>query len=317
MEELLRSPPITLTIGPEQSHTTVQATLFRGISEPLNHLLSSVATGHAETNTINEYLQHDDKDAFLQLVSLAYGIILKGDHDSLTAFPAIAETTSRGIVKSSTGASPTEKSLVKCPSCKKAQVYVTVGCESCNNADCIGLKAFLEIQLAQSHESISKQSALKSLQTSPVTLDTKDKATGKVYLLIHFAKVFHLAAKYEVPSLQISALKAFERRLKKYSALVQKDVDELLDVLRYLASRSRMGSEMSFVSSSNTDEGTLSSTPGVETSALLKSLMRYVVAHVGELLQEEEFQEIVAEHGAIGLELMKVLQETIVASEGS
>ena len=73
---------------------------------------------------------------------------------------------------------------------------------------------------------------------------------------------------------------------------------------------------MSFMSA-NADNGTMNSAPDVETSALLKSLMEYIMAHVGELLQEEEFQEIVADHGIIGLELMKVLHETIIASGGS
>jgi len=158
--------------------------------------------------------------------------------------------------------------------------------------------------LAQSHGSISK--GLKELQAPSTALDTKDKTTGKAYPLIHFAKVFHLAGKYEVLGLQASALKAFERRLKKYSTTAQKDVDELLDVLRYLASKTGWSSKFNEVTE-----------PSIDIGALLKSLMRYVVVYLEDLLEEDEFKEIVAEYGMIGLELMKVLKESIVASRGS
>ncbi|KAK5949694.1 hypothetical protein OHC33_009291 [Knufia fluminis] len=314
MQELLQSPPITLTIGPEQSQTTVQASLFRGISHPLHSLLSSVAAGQTDAATINEYLRHDDKDAFLQLVSMAYGIVLKGEHINHAALPTKSESSSKAVVKSKNGSTVSEKSLVKCNGCK-TPMFLSLQCETskCDEPAALGLQTFFELQLAQSHGSISKQATgLKALQSSTTNLDLKDKTTGKSYPLMHFAKVFHLAGKYEVLSLQASALKAFERRLKKYSSLVQKDIDELLDVLRYLASASANG----WVSrhSSEGDETTASTT---DTSALLKSLMRYVVVHVEDLLDEDEFQEIVAEHGMIGLELMKVLKESIIASRGS
>lgn len=45
MDELVRSKAITLTIGEEGTQTTVQASLFRGISEPLHRLLNSIASG--------------------------------------------------------------------------------------------------------------------------------------------------------------------------------------------------------------------------------------------------------------------------------
>ena len=214
MEELVRSPAINLQIGPEQSPTTVQATLFRGISEPLNALLSSIASGHTDTTSINEYLRHDDKDAFLQLVSMSYSIVVKGDQIKHASLPTAGELPSKATVKNNGRITGGEKSSVKCPVCKKSHIYIIVECPQCDDLDLMGLKVFLDIQLAQSHGNISKQSGLKVLQPSSTALDAKDKVTGKAYPLMHFAKVFHLAAKYEVLSLQVSALKAFERRLR-------------------------------------------------------------------------------------------------------
>lgn len=86
MEELVCSTATTLTVGPEQTTTTVQANLFRGISDPLDRLFSSIASGHATSASVNECLRRDDKDAFLQLVHMAYSIVLKDDHNSYAGY---------------------------------------------------------------------------------------------------------------------------------------------------------------------------------------------------------------------------------------
>jgi len=310
MEELLRSTAITLAVGPEQTITTVQANLFRGISEPLDRLLSGIISGHATTASVNECLRHDDKDAFHQLVHMAYNIVLKGGHNGHAMLPATSDTSFKALIKSDIDRMTTpQKSLVKCNHCK-TPVFVQLECENgqCRETDYLGIKSFFQLELAQSHGSISK--GLKESQAPSTPLDTKDKTTGKAFPLIHFAKVFHLAGKYEVPGLQASALKAFERRLKKYSTNPQKDIDELLDVLRYLASTTGWSSKES-------EEAEETAAASIDTGALLKSLMRYVIAHLEDLLEEGEFKEIVAEYGMIGLELMKVLKESIVASRGS
>jgi len=137
MEELVRSTAITLTVGPEQTTTTVQANLFRGISEPLDRLLSSVSSGHATANSVNECLRHDDKDAFLQLVHMAYSIVLKGDHISHAPLPTLGDTPSKALIKSSIDSMATpQKSLVKCNHCK-SPVFVQLECEAgiCHETD--------------------------------------------------------------------------------------------------------------------------------------------------------------------------------------
>ena len=309
MEELVRSPAVCLTIGPEQNQTTVQASLFRGISEPLNRLLSSIAAGHTDTTSINDLLRHDDKDASLQLVSVAYNTVLRGDSNNNAGQPRMTEAASLALVNPNSGGGTGSKSLVKCNQCK-GPAFVEIICPGshCIDTRYGGLQSFFNLGLTQSHGSISKQSGLKSLQT----LDSIDKSTGRRHPLIHFAKVFHLTSKYEILSLQASALKAFERRLKKYSALELRDNDELLDVLRYLASTSAS----TWSSKESSEVGEPAAAASIGTGALLNSLMRYVVVHVEDLLEEDEFQEIVAEHGMIGLELMKVIKESIVASRG-
>lgn len=222
----------------------------------------------------------------------------------------MSDTPSKTLIKSNIDNMATpQKSLVKCNHCI-SPVFVLLECKDgqCRETGYLGIKSFFQLDLAQSHGSISK--SLKELQAPSTTLDTKDTTTGKAYPLIHFAKVFHLAGKYEVLGLQAGAFKAFERRLKKYSTTAQKDVDELLDVLRYLASTTGWSSK---------EPGEVNEiiAASIDTGAPVKSLMRYVVVHLEDLLEEDEFKEIVAEYGMIGLELMKVLKESIVASGGS
>lgn len=115
--------------------------------------------------------------------------------------------------------------------------------------------------------------------------------------------MFNLARKYEVIPLKISAIKAFDRRLRKYSEINCRDPgqnDEFLEVLRYLAVNSQLEDE-------NDDQEVTSST-------LLRCLMRYAVAHLQNLLRDEEYREIVADHSIVGLEFMTVMDQIIDAA---
>lgn len=312
----MRSPAIVLTISPDEISTTVQASLFRGISAPLHNLLNNTYGSQA---AIKEVLKHDDKDAFLALVSMAYRTVLRGSQGQSTSL------TMASTPISNTGNETTIKNLKlpKCPDCRKSPIQLLLTYASCNpkmsNENTVGLSTFFELQFAQ-------QSAL-TIPTRggilPLTaLDTRDKVTGKRYPLVHFAKVFALATKYEVWGLQFSAVKAFDKRLKKYANEDEKVVDEVLEALKYLIS-AMLGAASnpitpttndSFEAQANSVEGHLdNSSFGVLPTMLLRRLLQYVVAHVDTLLNEEEFREIVAEHGVVGLELMHVLKESMSA----
>ena len=168
-----------------------------------------------------------------------------------------------------------------------------------SNVQGIDFQYFFESQLLNSHGAISKQFKNK---VAPNILETKDKTTGKAYSLIHFAKVFNLAGKYEVQPLKIAAIKAFDRRLKKCSEKIHRDYVEFLEVLKYLAVNAQLEDDIGYGE--------------VNSATLLECLMKYVLVELGGLLQEDEFEEIVLEHSNVGLALMKVLNQTIIASQG-
>jgi len=322
MDELVRSPGVVLTIGPEQIQTTVQTALFRGISEPLHNLLNH--TAYENPAAVDEILRHDDKDAFLALVSMAYNIVLKGNHN---------QTSQMGISGSTPNNSGTQAVLKapKCPDCKKNSISLILTCSSCNpkvgEKDMLGLQSFFHLQFTQK-PTLTPPQGLSSTQAGLIgTLDLKDKTTGTTYPLLHFAKVFALATKYEVWTLQYSAVKAFEKRLRKYANETNLAADELLDALRYLAAAAPAETRAVPPSTPTTNNDTENENEQnvVDTSrgdsisigptTLLRSLLRYILVHVEALLQEEDFRDIVVENGIIGLELMNVLKESVVASE--
>lgn len=322
MDELVRSPGVVLTIGSEQIQTTVQASLFRGISEPLHNLLNRSAYGNPAA--INDVLRHDDKDAFLALVSMAYAVVLKGSHGQ-SAQMGISSNNPSGR-HSGTQAIP---KAPKCPDCKKNSVGLVLACPSCNpkvgEQDMLGLKTFFELQFTQPYKLAPPPGCASGRAESWGSLAVKDNATGATYPLLHFAKVFALATKYEVWVLQYNAVKGFERRLRKYASESNKGNDELLDALRYLASAAPAVNAIpgtpTTVHSFEDETSALNANINIESvsigpTTLLKGLLRYIIAHIGTLLGEEEFRDIVVDHGIIGLELMNVLRESMVASEG-
>jgi len=219
----------------------------------------------------------------------------------------------------------------KCPDCKKNSISLILTCSSCNpkvgEKDMLGLQSFFHLQFTQK-PTLTPPQGLSSTQAGLIgTLDLKDKTTGTTYPLLHFAKVFALATKYEVWTLQYSAVKAFEKRLRKYANETNLAADELLDALRYLAAAAPAETRAVPPSTPTTNNDTENENEQnvVDTSrgdsisigptTLLRSLLRYILVHVEALLQEEDFRDIVVENGIIGLELMNVLKESVVASE--
>lgn len=342
MQELITSPTRSLLVGADQVHTTVHANLFRGISVPLHQLLNNQSFGH--TSDINDFLRHDDTEAFLQLIRLAYKVAAGEGHGSFTNLSAVRNSASIGQQAAQQSTLKPAKAA-RCTVCKKGQLEVEVGCSDCDYEYNYGFAVFIEAYFQQQqHDALSTGTTCSSSR-SPLEapLDLKDSAS-KHHPLLHFAKVWALAAKYSVHGLQASALRAFNRRLKRYAKQNEQDreLDELLDVLRYLASNhsttppctahelERNASPITAAAEEDTSKNdtptidqieggchlhdhTASSIPTSPT--LLRSLMRYVATQLDTLIKEEEFRELMAEHGTIGLELAMVFGEIMAASE--
>lgn len=309
MEDLLSSPAITLTVGPEKTTTTVQTVLFRGISEPLHRLLSTPAALSGDYAEINEHLQHDDKVAFLQLTKMAYSAVVKGQPSSQVA---VATKPRAPVNTASTPLSP------KCPDCKKGSLNLVLTCFKCNTdapkQDAIGLRSLFELQFPQFLGNASSQVGTTDGKGLLSSVDTKDPTTSKPYPLLHFAKMFTFSDKYEVECLKLSSFKAFSRRLKRLASDDEiYQPEEVQDALRYLGEHCSGAPNDHNVQISGEDAMQIPRPPG--TFDLLSSLVRFVVIQLEYLLQEDEFREIVADNGTIGLILMEVLRDSMAASE--
>lgn len=314
MNEVLTSRNVRINVGPEQSAINVPTSLFQGISEPLHQLLNSVSVADGDVSEINKYLQHDDKDAFLDLVAMAFQIILdrNGNRHSQPSLPDTKVSPSRTLLSTNESI----MTLVKCRDCKKGNIWLDPKCELCKAPHLqhdYGLQFFFELQLAQSHKVAG---LISSKQTAKVQSPEPNNDAGKPYSLIHFAKLFNLAAKWRVESLQHTSLWGFHNRLKRYAKTdpSEKTLEELLDVLRYLASTASATGGITIRKKSQEVGADMEQSLGI--TLLLESLIRYICVHVSHLLSDMEFRQIVAEYGVIGLVLFEVLEETIIASRG-
>lgn len=315
MNELVTSRTVTINVGPDQSPINVSTSLFQGISEPLHQLLNSLAVAEGDVSEINKYLQYDDKDAFLELISIAFKIVLNGDVHRQPR-PTLANGNGSPS-KTLLNTNESLLTLVKCRDCKKGNIWLDPKCESCKAPHLqhdYGLQFFFELQLAQSHKVATVISSLQSGKIQNPNPTNND--TGKPYPLIHFAKLFNLAAKWRVEGLQYTSLQGFQNRLKRYAKTdpKEKTLEELLDVLRYLASTASAAGGIAIRRKSQEVSADMEQSLGV--TLLLESLIRYICVHVSNLLSDLEFRQIVAEYGVIGLVLFEVLEETIIASRG-
>lgn len=311
----MTSRTVSINIGPEQHSINVSTLLFQGISEPLHRLLNSFAVANGDMSEINKYLQYDDKDAFLQVVSMAFDTILKGNN---VYRPQQALTDDND--------SPTKKllnvnksilGLVTCRDCKEGNIWLDLKCESCKAPHLrydYGLQFFFELQLTQSYALAAYVLSAQCGKVQPP--DLVNASTSKPYPLIHFARLFNLAAKWRVENLQHSSLLGFQNRLKRYAKTdpEEKTVEELLDVLRYLASTVSAAGD--FVIRKMPVHVSADTEQSMGVTLLLESLMRYICVHVSTLLSDIGFRQIVAEYGVIGLVLFDVLEETMIASKG-
>lgn len=316
LNELITSRIVTINVGPEQSKVNMSTSLFQGISEPLHRLLNSVAVAKGDISEINNCLQYDDEDAFLQLVSTAYNTILNNK-----------QAAQLGPVQSGDGESDSRKMLeldstvpqtVRCRDCVKGNLWLDVKCDSpksmCKaprlNKD-YGLQFFFELSYLQSYNVaaciLSKQATLVPDPINPVT--------AKPYPLIHFARVFNLAVKWRVDGLQHTSFLGFQNRLKRYvkAGPDEKAIEELLDAFRYLASTASTNAAVLAVSE---EKENIDIEQSVGVPVLLKTLMRYFCVHIPALIRDMEFRRIVAEYGITGLVLFEIVDETIVASRG-
>lgn len=311
MQELVTSRTVSINVGPNHDSVNVSTVLFQGISEPLHKLLSSYTVANGDTSEINKYLQCDDKDAFLQVIAMAYDTILKGNSTPQLQNPGESPT------KRLLDVSKSILTLVKCRDCKVGNVWLDANCESCKAPHLqygYGLEFFFELQLHQSHKVASH---VLSVQGGRVpNPELVNPTTGKPYPLIHFAKLFNLGAKWRVKNLQDSSLLGFTNRLRRYAKTspVDETVEELLDVLRYLAAI--VAASGDFVIRKTSDDVCTDTEQTMGVTMLLGALMRYICVHLRVLLTDVEFRQIVAEYGVIGLILFDVLEETMIASKG-